>query len=402
MQKIINYLRGSVRLELTGAFPERFLNLCATENVPFWQVEQPDPHTLRVTLAVQDRGQAEKLASRSMCDVQELGRRGMPAFLGRFRKRYALLAGLTLSILAACILSQFILVIDVTGNETLSRSAIISELNRLGFGIGSYGPGVNERDLVNRAMLDLKDIGFLSINIKGIRAEVVVREAPAKPEIVDKTKRADVVATRDGVVLKVGALAGKEVVKEGDAVLKGEVLISGLVTYEKGGGTGEVFSSEELRAEGEVWAITKRTLRRTIPLTAVGKGTIQGKKTQYALRILDHRIKFYRNSSISYDNYDKINNEYTLTLPGGLVLPVTWIQTVTTAYEPTAVTLTKEQAEQYLKEQLDSALKEAVADGEVLSRTWKAEKTNGVLTVTLQASCNEQIGRTVEGKDSGT
>ena len=26
MQKIINFLRGSVRLEVSGAFPERFLN----------------------------------------------------------------------------------------------------------------------------------------------------------------------------------------------------------------------------------------------------------------------------------------------------------------------------------------------------------------------------------------
>ena len=172
MQKVINYLRGFVRLELTGAFPERFLNICAAENISFWQVEQPDPHTLRVTLAILDRSRAEQLASRSMCQVQEVGRRGMPAFLSRFRKRYALLAGLVLSILAACILSRFILVIDVTGNETIPRSEIVSELNRLGFGIGSYGPGVNERDLVNRTLLEMKEIGFLSINIKGVRAEV--------------------------------------------------------------------------------------------------------------------------------------------------------------------------------------------------------------------------------------
>lgn len=399
MQKVINYLRGSVRLELTGAFPERFLNICAAENVPFWKVEQSDPHTLRVTLATLDRSRAEQLANRSMCQLREVGRRGMPAFLSRFRKRYALLVGLIVSILAVCILSRFILVINVTGNQTVSRSEIVSELNRLGFGIGSYGPGVNERDLVNRALLDLKDIGFLSINIKGIRAEVLVREAPKKPDIVDKSKPADVVATRDGVVLKVGAKAGQEAVKEGDAVLKGEVLISGLVTYERGG-EGGIFSSRQLRAEGEVWAITERTMCRSIPLTTVGKGAYQGRKTWYALRLLDHRIKFYGNSSISYDNYDKINYEYTLTLPGGLKLPVSWIKTVTSAYTPTSVTLTRDSAEAYLKDQLKGALEKAVADGEVLSKSWKTGEKDGVLTVTLKASCNEQIGRTVELEDS--
>ena len=80
MQKIVNFLRGTVRLELTGAFPERFLNICAAENLPFWQVEQPDEHTLRITLAGQDRRRAIEAAKRSLCQVTELGREGFPAF----------------------------------------------------------------------------------------------------------------------------------------------------------------------------------------------------------------------------------------------------------------------------------------------------------------------------------
>lgn len=92
--------------------------------------------------------------------MTELGREGFPAFVGRFRKRYALLIGLSLSIAAALVLSQFILVIHVTGNQSVSTSEICATLSRLGFGIGSYGPSVNERELVNRALLELEDVGF--------------------------------------------------------------------------------------------------------------------------------------------------------------------------------------------------------------------------------------------------
>ena len=35
MQAIINFLRGSVLFTVTGAFPERFLNLCAQAGVGF-------------------------------------------------------------------------------------------------------------------------------------------------------------------------------------------------------------------------------------------------------------------------------------------------------------------------------------------------------------------------------
>ena len=54
-RQIINLLRGSVRVEVTGAFPERFLNLCAQEGLAFWDMEQPDSHTLRLTVAWTDR-----------------------------------------------------------------------------------------------------------------------------------------------------------------------------------------------------------------------------------------------------------------------------------------------------------------------------------------------------------
>lgn len=107
-----------------------------------------------------------KAAKRSLCQVTELGREGFPAFVGRFRKRYALLIGLSLSIAAALVLSQFILVIHVTGNQSVSASEICATLSRLGFGIGSYGPAVNERELVNRALLELEDVGFLSLNTR--------------------------------------------------------------------------------------------------------------------------------------------------------------------------------------------------------------------------------------------
>lgn len=400
MQKIVNFFQGTVRLELTGAFPERFLNICAAENLPFWQVEQPDAHTLRLTLASQNRRRAEEAAKRSLCQVRALGRQGFPAFVRRFRKRYALLIGLSLSIAAALILSQFILVVQVTGNQTVSSAEICSVLDRLGFGVGSYGPAVNERELVNRALLELEDVGFLSINIKGVRAEVVVRESPKKPEIVDQTIPADVVAERDGVVLEIGAKQGRKMVKEGDAVLKGEVLISGLVTH-KSGDSEEILSQEQVRADGEVWAITERTLRRSIPLRTTGKGETEQVKKQYALRVLGRRINFYRNSSISMDNYDKINQEYTLTLPGGLKLPLSWLKTEYASYSPTEQVLSQEKAEAYLKKRLEAQIKDLVGEGEILTKRWETETQDGALTVTLQASCNEQIGKVIPWETGG-
>ena len=47
LKRTVNFLRGTVRLEAEGPFPERFLNLCAQNQVLFWGVEWLDQTRLR-------------------------------------------------------------------------------------------------------------------------------------------------------------------------------------------------------------------------------------------------------------------------------------------------------------------------------------------------------------------
>ena len=54
MQFIVNFLRGSVSFTVTGAFPERFLNLCAQNGVGFWGLTWLDAHTLSLRVARRD------------------------------------------------------------------------------------------------------------------------------------------------------------------------------------------------------------------------------------------------------------------------------------------------------------------------------------------------------------
>ena len=87
VRQIINLIRGSVRLTVTGDFPERFLNLCAQEGVDFWNVDQPESQLLYLTVAWTQRKDLEDLAERTGCVITQGERRGAPPFLLRFRKR---------------------------------------------------------------------------------------------------------------------------------------------------------------------------------------------------------------------------------------------------------------------------------------------------------------------------
>lgn len=101
MQTIINFFRGSVRFTADGPFPERFLN-ARPERVSFWGWVAGGG-AVKLTVAHQDWKRARAWQRRPSAPSPGRGKRA--SFLGRFRRRYALLVGLFLSLATVCILS---------------------------------------------------------------------------------------------------------------------------------------------------------------------------------------------------------------------------------------------------------------------------------------------------------
>lgn len=397
MQKIINFFRGSVLYTVTGAFPERFLNLCAQNAVAFWGLEWLDDHTLRLCFARKDAKKARTLAEKVMCEAKAARRAGVPFFLAKFRRRYAFLAGLALAVAAVCVLSRFILTIEVTGNRAVSTAVILSELNRQGVRVGAYGPSIDEKVVSQEALLRIPALSWMAVNLHGTRAEVIVREKVPKPDIVDRTVPSHVVSAATGIITHMEVLEGQPLFQEGDTVLAGEILISGVIDVPEPQYADTDLGTRITHAMGNVWARTWRTLEARIPLEAQVKRYTGEDVTRYSLGILDRRLNFYGNSGISLDKYDKITSSHSLTLPGGRVMPLVLRVERYRGYATEPVALDAEAARTLLEERLLERLDGLVGeDGEVLRTDFTVREENGILVVTLLAECREQIGRVVE------
>ena len=394
MQSVVNYARGWVRILVCGPFPERFLNLCAQNGVTFWAVEWLDGQSLRLTLLRRDLRKLEKLSVRAGCTYEVEQRAGLPVFFGRFRRRYAFLVGLSLSVLSVCLLSNFVLTIEVTGNERVSDAVILSQLRQQGLKAGVYGPKLDTRQIALDTQLALEELSWVSVNLYGTRVQVVVRERVEAPDILEREGCSDLVADAGGLVLRVEAVEGQAKVKAGDTVATGELLISGTVAME-----GPQYSDLPtrylyVRAAGAVWARTWRTVQAAIPVTATVKEYTGREKDRWSLRFFDRRINFYRNSSISWADYDKISKIHTAVLPGGQVLPFSLVRETLTQWQPAKVRLDVTAAQKLLEEQLTYRLERLVGeDGTVVTVDWSARVADGVLTVTGVAECEEQIAR---------
>ena len=397
MKKLINLLRGYVKIQVTGAFPERILNLCAQHRLPFWRLEWLDETTFTFRVALADLGRLKELAERAMCAVRVTARRGAAAAAAGMRKRWGFLLGLAVCLAAVSVLSRFLLVVEVEGNESVPTAVILSELQRLGVRPGAYGPAINEREVANEALIALPQLSFLAINLHGTRAQVLVEEAVQAPELLDEKTPADVVADVDGIILDIHTSAGRAQFVDGDIVTEGEVLISGQLDLYEPEGSPIDMGSLLVRAAGTVTARTWRTLEETIPLATEEKCYTGQEKKLYSLHVLWGRFDFFENSSISGGMYDKITQTGYLTLFGH-ALPIGLTTTTLREYTLEERTLEEEQAEERLRALLLTRLEGILEsrEGQTLRTDFVTRVEDGKLTVTLLAECEERIGKTVE------
>ena len=398
MQHCINFLRGNLWIEVTGAFPERFLNLCAQSSVSFWSLELPDQHTLRLRIARQETKRVEQLARRVGCEITVLEYSGLPHFLHRFRRRYALLLGLALALCTVAVLSRFILTVDVSGNEKISTERILEELKQLGVRPGAYGPSIDENLVCNEMRLALDDLSWIAVNLHGTRAEVLVAERTPKPVVVDESIPAHIVADGTGIISKIRVLNGQAKAEVGDTVVEGDILISGVMDLEEPLYSTIDMGTLTVRAEGSVQARTWRTLTAVFPLEATVKTYTGQEITRRSLTFFSHRLQFYKNGGISYERYDKIAETRTLSLPKVGSVPISLTRETIREYDLATASINPDAAHKLLCSQLEGRLNALVQahNGQVVNTVFSAVQKDGMLTVTLTAECSEQIGKILE------
>ena len=401
MRVRLGWLLGECSAVVTGPEREEFLNRCAALGLPLWTMEEAGGDCLRVRCPGRRLPTLRRAAAESGCVLSAVRQRGLPFFLKGFRRRYALMAGLLLSLCMLAGGSQVVLDIEVTGNETLSDREILSQLRLCGVGIGTFGPSVPVRTVENELLRTMDRLSFCALTFHGTRAVLSVREAVPAPRLEDLTRPADVVAAADGILLHVEPWSGDARFREGDAVLKGEVLISGTMDMDPPPLIQEDLGSMTVRAEGRVLARTWRTLEARTDLSAAGKAYTGAALTRYSLYLLGRRVNFYQNSGIPYEKYDIITQTKEWAPWGDRGLPIRWQRETVREYEASPLALDAEKAEALLKERLSEALSAMLEEGTVLQKDFRAAREGDTLTVTLLAQCIEQIGRTKERGSSG-
>lgn len=385
MQRIVNFFAGHVQLEVECAYPERFMNLCAQNDISFWDLIRIDSITVQVTTTMKSYRKLQPLLDSLAARVKPIKRAGVPIFFRRIRKRYALLAGLVFTLAATWVMSLYIWDIRVEGNETVSAAMILGTLEELGVGIGSFGPGVDPESLRHQVLLELEDLSWITVNVNGSRATVIVRERIHAPPMIPAGVATSVFATRSGIIDQIMVWAGTPLVEVGDTVVMGQDLVTGRMDSQAQG-------TRFVRADAQIFARTWYMFSMSTPLEHVEKVYTGETSTKSIIFFGQDRINLFFDSRNSHITYDKMVKESDFHLPGGIILPIRHERRTYTAYEPVVTRLDETTAALFLQEQLLTKLEEHIGPGgQVLSTEFEVEIRQDMVIVHLRAECREQI-----------
>ncbi len=383
--KLLSFVFGNRAFFVEKTWAIGAINLLSRLDIPYDHLERDQDSGLHFTVPSYKRKQLEgAFAAEGI--TWELGAlTGIPNILHRYKKRWGIAVGALIFVLLTALSGSRIWCVEVSGNSKVEDSEIIALLASLGCGVGDSYKNIDFTKLHNQFLLQCKDIAWIAVNMNGTHAHVEVRETLADRQKEEAGQNYNVVAAEDGQIEQIAAYEGKPQVAIGDTVRKGELLLSGVISY---GETGLRYES----AAGEVYAKVVRDFTVEIPLETEQKVTTGREATQKKLTFFQFKTNLFLNSGIPYDFYDTIYSDKQIYLFDSIALPL-WIKTeIYQEYEMQQVTLTEAEAKTLAYQEYRTRLKETLADAQLLEKTTTAAlDEDGVYRIQCRLYCLADI-----------
>ncbi len=374
-----------VKVSLTTADLTRALEEITSRGVTVYHAtEEEDGLTLHFCVQQNGLKTVRKVAEKRGYELK-IDRFGTLFLMAKsLRKRPVLFFGVFLFFAMTLLLPSRIWFVQVEGNEMIPTKQILEQSNQIGIGFGTKRSEIRSEAVKNGLLETIPELQWVGINTKGCVAVITVRERSKEEESREQNCVCSLIAQRDGVITRFTVTGGTCRIQPGQAVKRGEVLVSGYTDV------GLCIRAEH--SQGEIFAKTMRDLE----VRTISEYLQEGEKTRvekkYALLIGKNRINLYKGSGISGTGCDKIYSECYVTLPGGFRLPIALV-TETVTYCDAVTNTVDPDAAQRLNTFADEYLPGEMTDGLILSRTESIEEGEGYLVLRGQYACEEMIAK---------
>lgn len=300
---------GRVTAEALGEEPERFFNLLSRREIPVYDIREEDApsaaesgkngklRAVLFTAAPEDMKRMKPIARKAGVRLRIKKKSGITFFLFRMRRRKLLAVGAAAFFFLLYFLSLFVWDISVEGNFRFTEETILHYLDTLPVSCGMLRSKVSCSFIEESLKNQFPEISWVSAKIEGTRLTITVREnnAALSADDAGRTPR-DLLAKKDGTVVRTVIRNGVSQVQAGDQVKTGQLLVSGTLPIYDDSGTET--SVRLVEADGEIYARTEQTARFDLPLFEERKSYTGREWRGLRLEIMGHSVSLFLPNSV--------------------------------------------------------------------------------------------------------
>ena len=342
MLKVYKNITGYVEFNGAGVFPERFLNLCAKENIPVWN-PKVDIDKISGCMYINDYKRIRKLAKKS-CMVLKIKKKvGLPFLIKRYRHRYGIPVGAMLFFLIIWYLSGFCFNITINGNTNIEKDKILTLLAQSGVYNGRRISEIDTELTRQKFLINNPEFSFAAINIKGCFVSVELTQTQEKENKNDDSEPQNIIAKKAGKILKIKAYEGVPAVKIGEAVAKGDLLVSGVIELTNK-------STKFVCSNAQVIAQTRYKLSVFVPFENYERLTLPKQKKRTVLSISNVNIPLFFGEIEKPYKVKTKTKKYSLF---GVELPIKTTTAHFNEIEKRKITLNEDSAKQLARDKIN-------------------------------------------------
>lgn len=229
-----DFVQGYVEITACGKNLGQFLNSALASRIPLGDVTMGEKW-LKARTTIPGFKSLRPLARATHSRVRIRRKVGLPFWLYRLRRRPMLAWGAIGFVLGLYFLSSWVWVVSVyteKGPHRLHYQQILEIARSQNLRPGVPKSAVNW-ELVKQKLALLPQVSWVEIEIQGSRALIRIAEKTLPtPSEQEARQPAHVVAAKDAIIEEMLVLSGHPLVKVGDTVHRGQVLVSGELPQE--------------------------------------------------------------------------------------------------------------------------------------------------------------------------
>ena len=231
MYRFFLFVKGYYLITVEGLLSERFINLCKVKKIYLWDLKNNN-NVYRMKITVADYSILDDIMNKTGVKVDILEKYGLPfLFLGK-KNRTVYLVFVLLALILVFISNRFVWKIDFVGNYTITDEQLKDFLEEYQIKEGQFKQKIPYLQLKDDLRKEFDVIKWCSVALDGNTLIIQIEENSIHKEVLNECKNgnySDIVSGADGIVKNILVRNGLSMVKVGDTVSKGQILVTGAI-----------------------------------------------------------------------------------------------------------------------------------------------------------------------------